>query len=123
MLQILKRKDADGYLHILERFGLSAYDTDISESVEDGTVNGYAVYRLSPEGIFFYDVKANDLTIYDGIVRSVLFLAALKGVERARFLLDDKSNVISLGFVSLETDVLDPISGVLGGCSGCGNNN
>ncbi len=122
MLSILKRKDAEGYLHILEKFGLSPIDTDISESIENGIVSGYAIYRLTPDGLFIYDVKANDLTIYDGIVRSVLFLATLKGVEKAKLLLDDKLDAITLGFITIDNDVIEPISNVLGGCSGCGHN-
>ncbi len=121
MLQILKRKDTDGYQHIIDKLGLSSIDTEISESIEDGAVTGYCIYRLTPVGLFIYDVSANNLTVYDGVVRAVLFLAALKGVEKARFLLENKLNVITLGFITMDSDVLDPISNVLGRCSGCSN--
>lgn len=120
MLQIIKRKDADGYEDILLGLGLNAYDTDISESISDGEVTGYAIYKILPDAVYFYAVNANgDLVLYDGIVRSVLFLAALRGIERAHFMLDDNSLTASLGFITVNSSVLEPISSVLGSCSGC----
>lgn len=120
MLQIIKRKDADGYERILANLGLNAYDTDISESISDDEVTGYAIYKILPDAVHFYAVDAgDDLVLYDGIVRSVLFLAAMRGIERAHFMLDDNSVMATLGFVTVDSNVLEPISSVLGSCSGC----
>lgn len=120
MLQILKRKNADGYEEVLSHLGLNVDDVDISESFENDTVNGYAVYKITPDDLYIYCVDTrDDMVLYDGVIRSVLFLAALRGVERAHFMLEDKSSAVALGFLTVDSDVLEPISSVLGNCSGC----
>ncbi len=123
MLQILKRKDVKGYEAELSELGLDPFFTEISEAVDNGAVTGYAIYVLTPEALFIHKVEANgDTVLYDGIVRSILFLAALKGVEKAVFSDSERNDASALGFISFDSNVLDPISRVLGSCSGCERN-
>lgn len=123
MLQILKRKDVKGYEAELSELGLDPFFTDISEAVDNDAVTGYAIYVLTPEALFIHKVEANgDTVLYDGIVRSILFLAALKGVEKAVFSDSERNDASALGFISFDSNVLDPISRVLGSCSGCERN-
>lgn len=123
MLQIIKRKDVKGYEAFISELGFDPFFAEISEAVENDAVTGYAIYNLTPEALFIHKVEANgDTVLYDGIVRSILFLAALKGVERAVFDECERLNASALGFISFDSNILDPISKVLGSCSGCGHN-
>ena len=123
MLQILKREDKSPYLAEIAELGLSGNEIAVSEAVDGDLVLGYALYKISPEAIEIYKISPqNDLLLFDGIARSILFLAVLKGVERAEFKLSDLTEAKKLGFAD-ENGVLEDISSVFSGCKGCKHNN
>lgn len=120
MLKIQKREDVKGYEKIISSFNLDLYTTQISEAVNGDTVDGYIIYSFGINELIIYDYNSNnDLYLTDGLVRSILFIAALKGIETARFECKDKSELIRLKFISEESNVLYPISSKFGGCEGC----
>ena len=123
MLQILKREDKSPYLDEILKLGLSENEIAISEAVDGDSVLGYALYKISPEAIEIYKISPqNDLLLFDGIVRSILFLAVLKGVERAEFKLSNLTEAKKLGFAD-ENGILEDISSVFSECKGCKHNN
>ena len=123
MLQILKREDKSPYLAQIADLGLSDSEISVSEAVDGDLVLGYALYKISPEAIEIFKISPqNDLLLFDGIARSILFLAVLKGVERAKFKLNDLTEAKKLGFVN-DDGVLEDISSVFSGCKGCKHNN
>lgn len=122
MLQIIKKDGIDGYEEILEELKLTANSqVKISEAVDGEKVNGYGVYELTQEALTIYKISdGGDLMLGDGILRSILFLAAVKGVEKAVFECGSEKLPNRLGILKDGT-VLEPISDVFGGCEGCRN--
>ena len=121
MLRIVKREDNNGYESILASLDLcNVSDIMISEAVSENGVDGYVIYEISDDSITVYDVNSSgDIMLLDGLVRSALFLAAMRGIETAVFTTADRSDLIKLRFISAESNVLEPISEMLSGCEHC----
>ena len=112
MLQILKKDGNDGYEDILNDLGLCGADgIKISEAVNDGRVDGFGIYSITPEQLTVYKISCgSDLMLADGLIRSILFLAALKGVEKAVF--ENGSDELPRKLCLIKSGVvLEPISG------------
>lgn len=120
MLQIIKKDGTEGYEKILEKLELTGNaEISISEAVDGEKVDGYGIYELRPDCITVYMISDNgDLMLADGILRSILFLAAFKGVEKAVFEKGSEKLPNRLGILKDGT-VLEPISDIFGGCEGC----
>ena len=120
MLQIIKKDGVDGYEDVLKSLGLSEADgVSISEAVNGDIIDGYGIYRLEPEQITVYKISdGGDLMLSDGIIRSILFLAAMKGVEKAVFELGSDEPAKKLRLIK-EGNILEPISDIFGGCESC----
>lgn len=121
MLQILKKEGVEGYEEALEELGLSGSpNIKISEAVSSGKVDGYGIYEITPEEIKVYSLRCGgDLVLADGLIRSILFLAALKGVEKAEFLNGAEELAQRLKMIQPESNILEPISDIFGGCEDC----
>lgn len=119
MLQIIKKIGCDGYEEILSSLGLGDMDVSISEAVDGETVNGYGIYRITPDEITVYKVyDGGDLMLCDGIFRSILFLAAMKGVEKAVLLNGTDEPAKKLRLLK-DGNVIEPVSEIFGGCDSC----
>lgn len=120
MLQILKKDGNDGYEQLLNELGLTGnQNVRISEAVNGDEVNGFGIYELNPDAMIIYKISdSGDLMLADGVLRSILFLAALKGVEKAVFENGSDGLARRLGMIK-EGNVLEPISDIFGGCEGC----
>ena len=120
MLQIIKKDGVSGYEDVLKSLGLSEADgVSISEAVNGDIIDGYGIYRLEPEQITVYKISdGGDLMLSDGIIRSILFLAAMKGVEKAVFELGSDEPAKKLRLIK-EGNILEPISDIFGGCESC----
>ena len=123
MLQIIKKDGTEGYEKTLEELGIADnINISISEAVDGEKVDGYGIYELRPDGITIYMISdGGDLMLADGIVRSILFLSASKGVEKATFEKGSEKIPNRLGILKDGT-VLEPISDIFGGCEHCKNN-
>ena len=125
MLQIVKKEDNSDYESILSGLGLADnHNIKISEAVSGKSVDGYLIYEFIDYAVKVHEINSNgDLMLFDGLVRSALFLAAMSGIEKAVFEQEDKTDLIKLRFVTDSTNVLEPISEKLGGCEHCKHNN
>ncbi len=120
MFQILRQEEKDNYIDLIRSLGIDPDTALISEAVDSGKVTGYAVYTLTPEEISVYCVEPEaDLVLWDGIARSILFSAVLKGVETARFFGSANNNAKMLRFTEPGSDELRPISKIFEGCKDC----
>ncbi len=121
MLQIVKREDNSGYEAILSGLGITdVSNIKISEAVSGNGIDGYIIYGFFDEAVKVYDINAfGDLMLFDGLVRSALFLAAMSGIEKAVFETSDKTDLLKLKFIKDDCNVLEPISEKLGGCEHC----
>lgn len=123
MLQILKKEGTEGYEKLLEELSLLGNPAiKISEAVDGDKINGFGIYEITPECIFVYMISdGGDLMLADGILRSILFLAAMKGVEKAEFRSGCEKYPKRLGMIK-DGCILEPISDIFGGCESCKHN-
>lgn len=120
MLQILKQENKESYLDIISDLGISPSEAQISEAKDGDTVTGYGIYQFLTDKIVIHIISPeNDLVLFDGIARSVMFLAVLKGIERAEFSEAVQKNARLLKFVKNSEAALEPISTIFNGCENC----
>ena len=123
MLQILKQENKQGYSQKLSELGLDPEKISISEATEGDKVTGFGIYEVSDDSIVIHCIEPQDnLVLFDGIARSVMFLAVLKGIEKAEYRGDTRKNAVLLRFITDEKPYLEPISSVFNGCEGCRHN-
>jgi len=123
MLQILKQENKQGYLTKLAELGLDPEKVSVSEAIDGGNVIGFGIYELTSDSIMIHCIEPqNDLVLFDGIARSVMFLAVLKGIEKAEYRYDTRKNAALLKFITDEKPYLEPISSIFNGCEGCRHN-
>lgn len=95
----------------------------VSESRDSGRINGFGIYEMTADSVILHKISPeNDLVLFDGIARSIMFLAVLKGIEKAVFKASTMDNAGKLRFVKDESGVLEPISEIFNGCDDCRHN-
>lgn len=121
MLQILQTRNIDLYKQQIDELGISEFLPNVVEAVDGEEIFGTGIYHIKDEAIIidFVDSK-DDLYLYDGIVRAILFLGMLKGIETAEFKMKDIKNAVKLGFVQNNYNLLCPISEFMSKCKSCG---
>lgn len=126
MLQILQTRHIESYTKLIDELGLSDEAVNVVEATENGEITGIGVYHMDfARGQVVIDhAQYGDILLADGIYRSILFLAVLRGTEQARFEVGEKlaDDCIRLGFISRESNVLENINDILDGCKNCSNN-
>ena len=109
MLQILEQKDLTGYA---DRLRTLPADVHVSEAIENDRVIGYILYAYTPQCVEIYAVEdGSDWNYCDGLVRSVLFKAQLRGLQSAHFRITDPAmhhRLGVLGFIKNDENILDP---------------
>lgn len=116
MLEILERADLSGYPLPAEADPASLH---LVEAMEGDTVAGYAIFSYTPETVTVYQCKAKALALLDGLARTVLFKAAMRGIPSGQFL-DPDPRLLQLRLTD-ETGRCGDIDAVLNGCAGCGH--
>ena len=115
MLEILEAKDLTPY---------AAYETPrvslhVVESMAAGVCNGFAVFSYEADRVTVYACDAKgDLALYDGIIRTVLFKAMLRGIDRAEYLCATEQ-LQKLHLCDPDTNVCSCIAELMNGCAGC----
>lgn len=123
MLQILKQDAKDNYLCEIKSLGLSAEAAHVSEAVDGANVIGWAIYELGDDVLIIHKITpTEDLVLFDGIIRSVLFLAQQKGVNKAVVCGNAIEAAQRLKLLSDGKNTIEPISDVFGGCKHCKSN-
>lgn len=120
MLQILKQDNKESYLEIISDLGISPSSAQISEAKDGEAVNGYGIYEFLGDRLVIHKISPEgDLVLFDGIARSIMFLAVLKGIERAEFGEQTAEKARLLRFISGQDTALEPISAIFSGCENC----
>ncbi len=127
MLEILEQKNLDAYQEILKNLQISGQaELHLSEAKEENSVKGYIIYAYEPEQVLIYVVSdGGDWNQCDGLVRSVLFKAQLRGLYRAVFLVQDiqmQERLAKLGFMKNDQKILGNIMEVMENCKKCKEN-
>ena len=125
MLEIHQLNDLSKYSSVLETLpqnnvyeAVEAYDTG-------GNVTGYAIYSYTDESVCIYccEYNNNDILLCDGILRTVLFKACLKGIDRGICYAEtDGKNLFEkmhYGTPERPSEVVS-INDFLDGCKNCG---
>ncbi|MCD7727690.1 MAG: hypothetical protein LUH08_00975 [Ruminococcus sp.] len=121
MLEIKVAEDREKYFEELSKFGLDEDLTLVVESYDKGEVNGYGFYHLEGDSVSIdYIESYQDLILFDGIVRSILFKAMLSGIDKAVFSDVQLGKFQMLGFVQNNYKTLDSIGDFLSKCKSCG---
>lgn len=120
MLQIIKKEDKQKYADIAVSLGISIDTVHVSEAMDGDDVIGFSLYTLEADRIRIHIIQpCNDLVLYDGIVRSVLFLAVMKGIEKACFDEQSIETARRLKLIDDNSCELEPISQIFNGCADC----
>ncbi len=127
MLEILQTRNKEKYKDKLSELKLDFDMSNVVEADDSGVSLGFGVYHfgidenfnplIEIDYVFFND----DLLLLDGIVRSILFLAMMKGIDRAKFNLQNTNELVSLGFVQNNYNYLDSIAKFMSKCKSCKN--
>lgn len=130
MLEILEQKHPENYRENLDKIreipGMEFAEIHISEAIEENQVKGWILYAYQPEQVIIYEVSDNgDWNQCDGLVRSVLFKAQLRGINQAWFLVEDpemNGRLAKLGFMKNNQKKLKNIMDVMENCKKCKEN-
>ncbi len=121
MLEILQTKNFEKYIPQLEKMGIIENFPNVVEATDKDEILGIGIYHFDSDGVVLDEISANgDLYLYDGIVRAILFLAMMKGIDVAKFNLSDMTNATKLGFVKNGEKILSPVTSFMSKCKSCG---
>lgn len=125
MLKIVEQTDLAAYDSLLKKIRASG-KLYLTEALDGDAVIGLIVYAYDPDQVVIYHVEdGGDLHLCDGLVRSVLFKAELRGIERALFALTDEGmmgRMRTLRFVQNNENLLDKIHLIMENCEKCSKN-
>ncbi|NLK70501.1 MAG: hypothetical protein GX286_03555 [Clostridiales bacterium] len=122
MLEILECKDIEKYSHILNNIKTDG-KLHVVEAFNKNNVIGYGIYAYNLEVVEIFDFDdGGDLYLGDGIIRSILFKACLKGIDDAVFKINNSdkiSKLEKLNFVKGDNKVLNSINDFMNSCKNC----
>ena len=126
MLTILEQKDLSRYAQLLAGQDMPAGMLHVSELTEPDGVKGFILYAYEAAQVVILALDdGGDLNYCDGLVRSVLFKAELRGIEQALFCLEDAAmleRLRTLRFIQNDEKVLNPIADIMESCKNCRDN-
>lgn len=128
MLQILQTKNYGNYMSQINDLGISEFFPNVVEATDNDEILAVGIYHFDisidtfeKKIIIDYITKEIDLSLFDGMVRSMLFIAMMKEIDTAEFRNCDKSKLLKLGFVTNDNNCLQSISEFMTNCKSCGN--
>ena len=128
MLRILEQKHLEAYQEIIRNLNLPEFtQLHLTEALDDAdAVKGWILYAYQPEQISIYALHdGNDWNYCDGLIRSVLFKAQLRGIEKAVFEITNpeiRERIQKLGFVKNNQNFFENISEIMESCKKCKEN-
>ncbi len=121
MLEIKNTFNVEKYREEIESLKLDPNFTLVAESFDKEKVNGYGFYHLENGSVVIdYINDGDDILLFDGIARSILFKALLSGINKAGFSEIQIDKFIKLGFVQNNYKTIDSIEDFLSKCKSCG---
>lgn len=127
MLEILQTRSKEKYKEKISELNLDFDSTFVVEATDEGSSLGFGIYHFGIDEDFDPVVELDcicdnsDLLLLDGIIRSVLFLAMMKGIDRAKFNLTQIEEISKLGFVQNNYNYLNSIAKFMSKCKSCKN--
>lgn len=119
MLEIIQAKDTEKYNDIFRTLGIEDINPSVFEAMTGGEVSGYGIYHYEKDTVVIYEIYTDDLYLYDGIVRSILFKALTKDIKKARFEVKENERLIKLHFITSDNQIIDNIDYFMNNCKNC----
>lgn len=127
MLEILQTKNKENYRSKITELGLDFDTTFVVDATDEGSSIGFGIYHFGIDEDYNPTVEIDfvqdnsDVMLFDGIIRSILFLAMMKGIDKARFNISQTDTLSKLGFVQNNYNCLDSITKFMSKCKSCKN--
>lgn len=127
MLEILQAKNKENYREKISQLNLDFKSAFVVEATDEGNSLGYGIYHFAVDEDYTpiveidYVFDNSDILLLDGIIRSVLFLAMMRNVDKAKFGLAQTDEIAKLGFVQNNYNYLDSIAKFMSKCKSCKN--
>ncbi len=122
MLEIVQAKDFKKYSNLIGELGIGDELISIAEALDKNEVIGFGIYHYGDGKVIIdYVDSKGDLYLYDGIVRSILFLAMTNKVNIAFFNISDTKMLMDLSFVKGDNKYLENITEFMDKCKNCRN--
>ena len=127
MLEILQTKNKENYRDKITELGLDFDTSFVVDATDEGSSLGFGIYHFGIDDEYNPQVEVDfvsynsDIMLFDGIIRSILFLAMMKGIDKARFNISEADKLIKLGFVQNNYNSLDSIAKFMSKCKSCEN--
>lgn len=127
MLEILQARNKEKYKDRISELNLDFDLSFVVEATDEGSSLGFGIYHFgidedyNPVVEIDYVFYNSDILLLDGIVRSILFLAMMKQIDKAKFNLTQTDDLLKLGFVQNNYNYLDSIEKFMSKCKSCKN--
>lgn len=127
MLEILQARNKEKYKDRISELNLDFDLSFVVEATDEGSSLGFGIYHFgidedyNPVVEIDYVFYNSDILLLDGIVRSILFLAMMKQIDKAKFNLVQTDDLLKLDFVQNNYNYLDSIEKFMSKCKSCKN--
>lgn len=119
MLEIIQAKDIEKYNSEFKALGVADKQPSVFEAITKDEVTGYGIYHYEDKTVVIDDIVTDDLYLYDGIVRSIMFLALTKEYKSARFDVRENERLVKLHFITEDNHFVDNIDYFMNNCKNC----
>ena len=120
MLEIVQARDYKKYYKLFEELNIADEIVSVAEAMDNGNVIGFGIYHYIDKSVVInYIDSKSDLELYDGIARTILFLALNNNINSAVFNISDKINLIKLRFISENENTIENIANFMDTCKNC----
>ena len=120
MLEIVQAHDFKKYQEIIKTLDIADEIISIVEALDKNEVIGFGIYHYNSDKVIIDFVESyEDKYLYDGIVRSILFLAITNNINCAEFKVVKNQVLIELGFVNENDNYIQNISDFMDKCKNC----
>ncbi len=119
-LKSILLKNKNDYIELASNLNVPFDKIKIVEAFEKEKVIGYGAYYYDEDTLKIVAANANgDKYLYDGIIRTMLFLASVDFIDKAEFIMDDFTEVLELGFVNNSNNCINSIENFMNSCKNC----
>lgn len=122
MLEIVQARDYKKYYKLFEQLNISDEIVSVVEAMNNDEIIGFGIYHYNLDKLVVDYIESNsDLELFDGITRTILFLALNNNINSALFNMKDRTNLIKLRFISENENSIANIANFMDNCKNCKN--
>lgn len=122
MLEIVQARDYKKYYKLFEQLNIADEIVSVVEAMNNDEIIGFGIYHYNLDKLVVDYIESNsDLELFDGITRTILFLALNNNINSALFNMKDRTNLIKLRFISENENSIANIANFMDNCKNCKN--